>query len=419
MNSNRKLMGNYRITNELQVRPFRSSEPEKPRIFSQAFGNLPDNVYGEVLLARNYSLKTRNLNGEKIPLIKRHFRDVIFYDTEIGDLGNMRVRVEKMGPIKSQFNSAPAVIVLAVSRESLDEELSYLSIKLWAGGFFACAIFGGVLSFALKRSLKPLRVLGEQASQISAETLNVRFSEEKAPSDLRPIIVGLNGMMENVESSFLRERRFSADLAHELRVPLAAIRSTSEVALKWPEESSSEDFSEIAAISIQLQQTLDGLLQLARFESGAASVVCEEVNLADLISEVISLHSKCAEKRGIIFETDFADDKFSVESDPRLLRMIFSNLINNAVEYATENSAIILRSNSSEIFVCQNLVTDLDESDLPKIFDRLWRKDGVRTEFGHSGLGLSIVKSCAEVLGFCVEARLTLENRFCISLSRK
>jgi two-component system sensor histidine kinase QseC len=253
---------------------------------------------------------------------------------------------------------------------------------------------------------------------MDAESLHERFPEKSLPADIRSIAVCLNSLMGRLEASFDRERRFSADLAHELRTPLAAIRTTSEVAAKWPDQASPEDFREITALASGLQHTLDSLLRLARMESSDAEQNSVIVHPEALIKECLLPHDAEAKTRKLRWNLQ-VDHAPATQTDPRLLRIIISNLISNAVQYAPENSEVLLTAGPDDlIFQCCNPAPTLTIEDLPHLAERLWRKDRVRTESGHSGLGLSIADACAKSLGMRLSTALDSQNRLCISIRK-
>jgi signal transduction histidine kinase len=376
---------------------------------------LPEDVYCDVVLSgvREDRIATPNLGDGSIPAPPGDLQKMNLYNTKLDSGIPVRVRTERIvlpGPIRAHIR-------IAISREGIDATLSHLAVKLVAGGFICYLVLSGILAAALHLALRPLRRLGEQASAMTADSLHERFPEKEIPSDIRPIVKRLNRLMATLEESFVRERRFSGDLAHELRTPLAAIRSTSEVAAKWPEQASGDDFVEISRIAAQLQQTLDSLLLLARMESSAAETLREPVGFAGLVTECISLHSAAALEKNLTWTVQL-DEGLQLETDPRLLRIILSNLIRNAVEHAPEQSEIILSSHTGDVlFRCTNTAPNLGPDDLSHLYERLWQKDTARTESGHTGLGLSIAKTCAKVLGFSLTAELDEQNRLCMSLN--
>ena len=109
-----------------------------------------------------------------------------------------------------------------------------------------------------------------------------------------------------------------------------------------------------------------------------------------------------------------------METDPRLLRIIVTNLIANATEYAPPGSEIVIAASVGDPFLrVGNLAPDLTAEDIPRLFDRLWRKDATRSDAAHAGLGLSIASSCAVALGFALTAELDGSGVIQMSLHRE
>lgn len=379
------------------------------------FTNLAANVYGEVWLGnREVNLKTDNLEGGEITRPAAFGDDPVLYNTSLENGLPLRAWAARL-PMMARDNKQSPKVILAIDREEVDEALKRLARNLTGGGIAVCLLFSGILIVTLRISLRPLLNLGEKAGTMDAESLHERFSEKSAPADIRPIVVRLNNLMAKLEESFARERRFSGDLAHELRTPLAAIRTTAEVALKWPEQSTPEDFEEIQRLSFGLQQTLDSLMLLARMESSTAEKHVEKVNPATIVEEYIALYTSGAEKPTMQLDLKL-NQNLSLDTDPRLLQIIMTNFIGNAIDYAPPESIVhITVGFENAIFQCENEAPNLTEEDMNHLFERMWRKDTARTESGHAGLGLSIAKACAEALNLELVAELN-DGRLRISL---
>jgi signal transduction histidine kinase len=384
------------------------------QLSSTLFTNLPSTVYCEISMgSRDTIVRTANLENNQISRPPTIGDEAVFYDATLANGVRLRAWASKLSIVR---DTRHPLVILAVSRDEIDVTLARLASILIGGGIACCLILSLLLIISLRVSLRPLSRLGEQAATMDAESLHERFSEESAPADIRPIVERLNSLMAKLEESFARERRFSGDLAHELRTPLAAIRTTSEVAIKWPDQSSAEDFEEIHKLSSGLQQTLDSLLLLSRMESSAAAKAKEPVEPATIADECRALHAPRAEERGLRIEFD-SSQAAGLETDPRMLRIIMANLIGNAVEYAPEGSAITIAVGGEALFQCANDAPNLAQDDVPRLFERMWRKDAARTESGHAGLGLSIAKACADTLGFDLVAELDDGGRLSICLN--
>ncbi|WP_153916609.1 sensor histidine kinase [Shewanella sp. TC10] len=351
------------------------------------------------------SLGDKNLNkpNQLNQLNQSNRADGIEYVSQLSNGDEIRVHsfTIRGGPRR------PIVDVsVAISVEPVSQRLTAYAAQLIVGGIFFCTLLSAILVFAIRRALNPIQNLSEQVASVEAGSLHNRLIETNVPAEITPLVARLNQLLARLEQSFSRERQFNNDLAHELRTPLAAMRTTSEVALKWPEQSSIEDFHYIAESAAQLQQTIDSLLSLARIENSGAQTLSEDVNIADLVDECLSLYTSQIQQRKLVTKQLIKENAI-IKSDPRLLRVIISNLISNAAEYAPTNSEISIDSECRDAVIrVVNDAPKLTLDDLTTMFDRLWRKDEARTDSKHVGLGLSIAYTAAQALSLELTAEL-------------
>jgi len=125
-------------------------------------------------------------------------------------------------------------LVIAKERTDLDGSLRAIGVTLLAVGTAILIFTALIVGFVVRLGLRPLDALGGRVGTIDAWTLSERLPAESMPVELRPICARLNELLARLEDSFRRERRFSANVAHELRTPIAELRSLAEVALKYP-----------------------------------------------------------------------------------------------------------------------------------------------------------------------------------------
>jgi len=285
------------------------------------------------------------------------------------------------------------------------------------GMFVACGVLmsvGTVLIIprVLRRGLKPLAALGDEVTRIDSASLGQRLGSAPLPAELQPIAERLNALLARLDESFQRERRFSADLAHELRTPLAELRSAAECAIKWPETRGPETDRETLAIALQMETLVGHLLALTRAERSQPGGELQSVPLEALLAEVWRSFAARATERQLAVtfsEPGAAAGTAAVRADPALLRAILVNLCDNAVAYATGGGAVsfaIERAGDTVALHIANTTDELAEEDVPRLFDRFWRKDGARTGGQHLGLGLSLAQNFAQAMGWKLTARL-------------
>jgi two-component system sensor histidine kinase QseC len=316
-------------------------------------------------------------------------------------------------------NTQKVTVVVAAGRRQLAETVANLQVVFASCGAGLLALTAVVVPWVLRRGLRPLDAMAERATQINASSLGQRFDLEATPAELQAIGGRLNDLLARLEEAFERERRFGSDLAHELRTPLAELRSMAEVAIKWPQERAPGVDQAVLDIALQMEGLVARLLTLARAEQGRAILAAETVVLLPVVRALVATHSTRIAARRLGVEIDIPVTS-AIETDPVLLRSILSNLIENAVAYSPPDGVVRIRFESDAdgfSVEIENMAGDLQPEDLPRMFDRFWRKDSSRTGAGHSGLGLALSRTFAELLGLQLEPTLREGGTLIITLS--
>ena len=312
-------------------------------------------------------------------------------------------------------------ILVACDRGELDETLGAALVAVGGGGILVLLVTLAILPGVLRRGLRPLGALANRAAQIDARSLGTRFATAEAPEELQPIAARLNDLLARLEQSFERERRVSADLAHELRTPLAELRMLAESALKWPEARDPGTDRETLAIAAQMEALVERMLALARSEDGRLRLVRTQVDLPALVTEIWDSLAPAAAARGLRGELALAPA--SIATDPVLLRSILANLLDNAVSYGAAGGTITIACDpipgDGVRLQVTNTADDLTSADVARLFERFWRKEAARSATTHAGLGLALVRSFATALGWEIDARLDSQKRLTIELRGK
>ncbi len=372
------------------------------------------------LLARSRSLGAANLPRQTGTLARPKLWNLMLPNGHAGRAIGVvfKVRVEENEAGREHRRPADNVeLVVASNRERLDEALAeLLGLGGTCCGLLLAAIFVAVPR-VLRRGLAPLDKLGGQVAAIDAGSLAARFPAAGLPIELQPICARLNELLARLETSFERERRFSADLAHELRTPLAELRSLAECALKWPETRDAATDRDTLAIARQMESLVTQMLALARGEHGALAANRETVALEPLLHEAWRPFAVRAETRGL--RAKFSLAPVTSNADPALLRSILANLFDNAVDHAPPGGEIGIAiedgARGATIRVT-NVAPDLAPADLEQLFDRFWRKEAARSGGQHTGLGLALARTFATAMGWTLTAALN-EGRLTLTLT--
>ena len=300
-----------------------------------------------------------------------------------------------------------ALLVVAITREGLDEALRELLLIASVGGVCLLGAIVWGVPRVLRRGLHPLDEMAEQVAAIRADSLALRLPVGELPAELGPIAARLNDLLGRLEASFERERRFSADLAHELRTPIAELRSLAECALKWPDAREASTDRDVLASTQHMETLVTQLLALARGEQGQLQARPVEFRLDEAVREAWAPFAGRAADRGL--KVGFELPAAGVTADPFLLRSILHNLFDNAVNYTPAGGEIwvgLLAAGSGAHLSLCNTVDALEAADVPLMFDRFWRKEAARSGQQHLGLGLSLAQTFARAMGWSLTAAL-------------
>lgn len=303
----------------------------------------------------------------------------------------------------SQPAQRTCVLMLGELREELDETLSHLALALSLSGGALTAAAVALVVLGVRRELKPLNEFSEQMARVDANTLAYRFAETGLSEELRPISRRLNDLLARLDESFNRERRFSANVAHELRTPIAELRSMIEVAIKWPpdEPGVARLHAGILEVAQRMSRLVEAMLSLIRLQQTPVPAATERHDLAELVVSAWAPHAALARERGLEQACRIAPG-ICVTGDRTMLEALLSNVLGNAVQHATPGTRITcdvaLEEHAGVSLTISNATADLQPEDLARLGEPFWRKDAARTRGEHLGLGLSLVRDYAKAL---------------------
>lgn len=235
--------------------------------------------------------------------------------------------------------------------------------------------------------------------------------------------------MQPIEESFERLKQFTADASHELRSPLMAIKTNAAVALKYPEgmrKADAEKFQAISSATNQMIRLTEDLLFLARCDN-IPDQSKETIDLSLILNNLVDLYQPQAVVKHINFKSQLSE-KLYVLGDANQLTRLFSNVIQNAINYTPSKGTIEIMANRGNFHIVVNIQdtgVGIAPEDLEKIFERFWRADKSRSYNSDGfGLGLAIAQAIAQNhggvitvtsqlgVGSCFTVRLPLTTNF-------
>ncbi len=288
--------------------------------------------------------------------------------------------------------------------------LGFLQSVWWQ--FLLAGTIAAVIALVMARWLargmtQPLRDMAEAARRMETGDYTTRVYTT-ARDEVGQLAVAFNRVsleLENLEAS---RRDLVANVSHELKTPITAIRAHLENLLDGVEQPNRETLGVMLAQSERLGRLVEQLLDLSKLESGEVPLRREEVALAPLVSRVMSEIEVASADRDVEVSSDLPDDLPAIEADPERVHQVIFNLVDNAVRFTPEGGEVRIEAHrhdgAVEVSVADTGVGIPPEA-LPRLFERFYRVDPARARGdGGTGIGLAIARSVVEAHGGTIRA---------------
>jgi len=259
-----------------------------------------------------------------------------------------------------------------------------------------------------RKSLRPVNAMATKARRIGTESISERLHRSNNGDELDQLASVLNEMLERLETQIRRIQQFTADAAHELRTPLAALRGNAEVALgsrandadrRRALEDSIEEYDRLSRLT-------DNLLLLAQADAGRDLLRRERISLETAMRDVIDLYVPLAQEKDITLSCTVDSADF-VSADDGRIRQLISNLLDNAIKYSPRGSGVTItlgRKANDVVLTIADEGCGISSEHLPHVFDRFYRADAARSRATAGfGLGLAICRTIVEAHGGNIE----------------
>lgn len=312
--------------------------------------------------------------------------------------GNIPLRVY-LAPLVLRTQTV-GIISVAQSLQPTNDTLARLAALL-AGGVFLGLFFAAVGgAFLADRALAPIdRVTRTAQSITQSNDLNRRIEESKSRDEVGLLAATFNQMLSRIDGIFRAQQQFVADVSHELRSPLTAIRGNLDLLQRGAADDATQRAEALEAIdseSARMQRLVSDLLLLAQADAGF-KIRKEKVELDTLVLDVYR-HARAT--AGGVKVVLGKEDQALVEGDPDRLKQLLMNLADNAIKYTPTGGTVTLSLERDPPWVrlaVQDTGAGIPAVDLPKIFDRFYRVDKARSrDKGGTGLGLAIAQWIAQ-----------------------
>lgn len=301
-------------------------------------------------------------------------------------------------------------VIVGASPAAAQRVLRTLAIILSIVCLLVLIVAAFACFFMIRRPLRPVAVLTEQAENIGRRQLGERLPVPDTRDELQRLATSLNQMIARLEDALQHNNRFSADASHELRTPLTIVRGELEQVIQQP------DLSETTVDSIgsaleeieRMSQIVQSLMATAYLDTGGEQMEFEPTDLGRLVGCTLDQMRLLAEAQNIMLTGERLEAAL-VDGNPTRLKQVVVNLVDNAFKYNRANgsvSASVFTENHSVVFQVSDTGIGIPESSLPFVFDRFYRADKARTRTtGGIGIGLSIVKGICNAHGATIHVK--------------
>ena len=253
-----------------------------------------------------------------------------------------------------------------------------------------------------RTSLTPLRRFHRLASTVGTSSLDQRLSLAGLPAELEQLATEFNSMLERINAGYRRLQDFSADIAHEMRTPVATLLGRTQVALS--KTRTVAELREALEGNVEeldrLSRLISDMLFIARADAREAPIERRPVDLAQEARHVAEYLSLSAEDRKLAIAVS---GEGVVQGERLLVQRAITNLVSNALRHANEGTQVAIaieRREEGTVLAVTNTGPDIPEASIERLFDRFYRADAARARHdGGTGLGLAIVKSIMQAHG--------------------
>ena len=326
---------------------------------------------------------------------------------------------------REAFLITPPGECFLASRSIAAEQVAAAELGWWLAALGATVLGIGLLvdAWILRKAIRPVEDIIDAAERISGGNLSARIESPSAETtELGRLTKVLNRTFGNLEQAFTHQAQFSADVAHELRTPVAVLIAEAQGTLE--RERSTTEYQETVSATLRSARRMNGLIEsllsLAQIESGADRRV-EECDIAGIAAEASESLRSMAATQNVQLRT--ALQPAHCHADPQQILQVVSNLLTNAIQHniACGHVSLETGTDGAGVFLSlENSGPGIPAEDLPRVFERFYRADVSRSRrTGGVGLGLAICKAIIEAHGgdIQVQSKQNGPTRFTIRLT--
>lgn len=361
-------------------------------------------------LARSDSSAGRNLPLLDAAIGRQTYSDLVLPD------GHHGRAVAEAFLLSARDARGRLIVVTAEETGSLEDLENRIHVTLLLGALATILAMFLITRHAVLRGLRPVDDLVFALERVDPDDPQAKLGGGPLPSELRPVADRFSLVLNRLLDALAREKRYARNVAHELRTPLAEIRLLTDVGSREQEPGAVRAaLSDVGAAAAEMEQTVESLLALTRYEAGLEEPQPEPIDLCAEILRAAGLMKYHADQHDLKFEFDMPEE-FWVHADSALIHRLISNLVDNAIAHSPRGSVIRVMLGAGGELLLSNPAPQLAASDVPRLGERFFRISAGNGG-SHTGLGLSLALAIAKVLGLRLELAKREDDRLVVAVS--
>lgn len=296
-------------------------------------------------------------------------------------------------------------VFVAQSHTVRDELSQDIALRLLAPLLLGLPLLAAAIWFAVGAAVGPLSAIAAQVRHRQPQRLDPIVADQPLPLEVAPLVSAINDLFQRVGTALQNERNFTADAAHELRTPLAALKVQAQVARRASDEAQrNQSLAQVEAGVARMTHLVEQLLTLARLDplsQQQSAQAPERVDLPDLVAEAAALAMPQALAKQQTLEVSLGegpDQPQAIQGNAALLQVLLRNLLENAIRYTPEGGAIEVGVAGRRLWV-QDSGPGIPADARGRVLDRFYRHSNAAGVAEGAGLGLTIVARIAELHG--------------------
>ncbi|MDG4864316.1 MtrAB system histidine kinase MtrB, partial [Streptomyces sp. T-3] len=347
---------------------------------------------------------------DKNPGTFQAFSRIVYRENREPDAGLV------IGKRLTDVNGDPYQLYFLFPLTQEEDSLSLVKGTLATAGLFVVVLLGAIAWLVVRQIVTPVRMAAGIAERLSAGRLQERM-KVTGEDDIARLGEAFNKMAQNLQLKIQQledlsrmQRRFVSDVSHELRTPLTTVRMAADVI-----HEARVDFDPVTARSAELladqldrfESLLADLLEISRFDAGAAALEAEPIDLREVVRRVVGGAEPLAERKGSRIRIIGDEQPVVAEADARRVERVLRNLVVNAVEHGDGKDVVVRLgvAGGAVAVAVRDYGVGLKPGEATRVFNRFWRADPARARTtGGTGLGLSIALEDARLHGGWLQA---------------